>query len=159
MIGRRPLSNASAAAFPDAVEIIVVAVRAGHTPTRAVLAAAELCHPCLCPAFEAFEHRLMRGASFADALSSLGEAIGPSARPIVDAMATADRYGLPLGPVLDRLVDEARVERRRHAANAARRLPIALAFPLVVCSLPAFVLLAVIPAVLGAVASLRDSLP
>ena len=74
-------------------------------------------------------------------------------------VATAVRYGLPLAPVLDRLIDEARAERRRHAAEAARRLPVALSFPLVVCSLPSFVLLAIVPAVLGAVASLGDSLP
>ena len=147
------------AAFPDAIELIVVAVRAGRTPTDAVLAAARAADPVLTPAFDAFEHRLRRGAAFADALMAFAELIGGPAVPMADAMATADRYGLPLAPVLDRLVDEARAERRRQAAEAARRLPVALSFPLVTCSLPAFVLLAIVPAVLGAVASLGDSLP
>jgi tight adherence protein C len=159
MIGPRRHQDRLAAAFPDAVEVIVVAVRAGHSPTDAVRAAATMSDPCLVPAFAAFEHRLARGASFADALAELGTVVGSSARPIVDVIATADRYGLPLAPALDRVVDEARAERRRHAAHATRRLPVALSFPLVTCSLPAFVLLAVVPAVLGAVASLRTSLP
>jgi tight adherence protein C len=34
-----------------------------------------------------------------------------------------------------------------------------LSFPLVVCTLPSFVLLAIVPAVLGAIAALRDSVP
>lgn len=147
------------AALPDAIELIVVAVRAGRSPTDAVLTAGRDADPVLSEAFEAFEHRLRRGAAFADALGAFGELIGGAAVPMVDAMATADRYGLPLAPVLDRLIDEARAERRRNAAEAARRLPVALSFPLVVCSLPSFVLLAIVPAVLGAVTALGDSLP
>ena len=156
---RRRVAAARRAAFPDTVELIVIAVRSGRSPTEAVGVAASLSAGVLAPAFEAFAHRLHRGAAFADALASFGDVVGPTARPFVDAMATADRYGLPLAPVLDRLVDEARAERRRQAAEAARRLPVALSFPLVVCSLPAFVLLAIVPAVLGAVAALGDSLP
>lgn len=147
------------AALPDAVELIVVAVRAGRSPTDAVIAAGGDVDPVLAPVFEAFEHRLHRGAGFADAIGAFGDEIGGAAVAMADAMATAVRYGLPLAPVLDRLIDEARAERRRHAAEAARRLPVALSFPLVVCSLPSFVLLAIVPAVLGAVASLGDSLP
>lgn len=148
-----------ARAFPETVEFVVMAIRAGHSPTQAVLAAGQMCNVVLSPAFEAFEHRLARGGAFADALGAMGEEVGPTALPIVDAMVTADRYGLPLAPVLDRLIDEARDERRRQAAEQARRLPVALAFPLVTCSLPSFVLLAVVPAVLGAITSLRTSLP
>lgn len=147
------------AALPDAVELIVIAVRSGRSPTDAVRSAAATCDRSLRPAFDAFEHRLHRGASFADSLAEFADVVGPAAHPFADAIATADRYGLPLAPVLDRLVDEARAERRRRSAEAARRLPVALSFPLVVCSLPAFVFLAIVPAVLGALASLGDSLP
>lgn len=151
--------RARARAFPDAVELMVVAIRAGLSPTAAVRAAAELSDPVLAPAFDSFEHRISRGGTFADGFAALGDAIGAGAAPVVDAMVTADRYGLPLAPVLDRLVDEARTERRRQAAERARRLPVALSFPLVTCSLPSFILLTVVPAVLGAVSSLRSSLP
>ena len=156
---RRSRTAARTIALPDAVELIVVSIRAGWSPTEAVRETARFAADCLAPAFEAFEHRLHRGAGFADALVAFGEVVGPASLPLVEAMAHADRYGLPLAPVLDRLVDEARAERRRHAASAARRLPISLSFPLVTCSLPAFVLLAIVPAVLGAVAALGDSLP
>ena len=70
-------------------------------------------------------------------------------------MAGADRDGLPLGPVLDRLADEARAARRRLGEAEARRLPVRLTFPLVTCTLPSFVLLAIAPAVLGALSTLR----
>jgi hypothetical protein len=66
---------------------------------------------------------------------------------------------LPLTPVLDRLTDEANAGRRRAGEAAARRLPVRLSFPLVVCTLPSFVLLAIAPAVLGALSTVRGSAP
>ncbi len=69
------------------------------------------------------------------------------------------RDGLPLAPVLDRLTDEASAGRRRQGEAAARRLPVRLSFPLVACTLPSFVLLAIAPAVLGALSTLRANAP
>ena len=37
--------------------------------------------------------------------------------------------------------------------------PVKLSFPLVVCTLPSFVLLAIVPAALGAISTLRASAP
>lgn len=153
------LARDRAAAFPDAVEVLVVAIRAGHGPTAAVRSARRCADAVLDPAFAAFEHRLARGGTFADGFAALGEIVGPASAPVVDAMVAADRYGLPFTPVLDRLIDEARSSRRRQASERARRLPVALSFPLVGCCLPSFVLLTVVPAVFGALSSLRTSLP
>ena len=75
------------------------------------------------------------------------------------AVASADRDGLPLGPVLDRLAAEARAARRRLGEAEARRLPVRLTFPLVACTLPSFVLIAIAPAVLGALSTLRTTAP
>ena len=74
-------------------------------------------------------------------------------------IATADRDGLPLAPALDRLAADARTTRRRLGEAAARRLPVRLIFPLVTCTLPSFVLLAIAPAVLGALSTLRGRAP
>jgi tight adherence protein C len=87
----------------------------------------------------------------------LRDEIGPSAGALVDAIAGAERYGLPLAPVLERLADDARAARRRIGEADARRLPFKLSFPLVVCTLPSFVLLAIAPSVLAAISSLGDS--
>jgi tight adherence protein C len=143
--------------LPDLVELIVIAVRAGVTPTAALPLVAPNAPTPLRSALDEVEHRMRRGQRLADALPVLVDVIGPEATVFVDALATADRYGLPLAPVLDRLADDIRAERRRRAESQARTLPVKLAFPLVVCTLPSFVLLAIVPAVLGALSTLRGS--
>lgn len=154
---RRP--SAALDDLPDVVELVVIAVRAGATPSAAVVAAASLAPASVRPAFDEVVHRIGRGQRLADALGALVEQLGPDAAGFVDALATADRYGLPLGPVLDRLADDIRAERRRAGERHARTLPVRLAFPLVTCTLPSFVLIAIVPALLGAVSTLRGNAP
>ena len=145
--------------LPDLVELVVIAVRAGATPAAALALAAPNAPARLRPVLDEVEHRLRRGQRLADALLAFVESLGNGATVFVDALATADRYGLPLGPVLDRLADDIRAERRRRAEQQARTLPVKLSFPLVLCTLPSFVLLAIVPALLGAVSTLRGSSP
>lgn len=145
--------------IPDLIELVIVGVRAGLTPAAALEAAGAHAPDPVGAAVAEVVHRLRRGARLADALVALPEQLGPAANLLADSLATADRYGLPLEPVLDRLATDARTERRRQAERHARTLPVRLAFPLVVCTLPAFVLLAIVPAVLGALSTLRGLTP
>lgn len=153
------------AGWPDAIELVILGIHAGATPLAAVEAATARLEGAthvdsrVRLAFDEVVHRVHRGAGLADALGAIPELLGPAATEFADSIATADRYGLPLAPVLDRLAAEVRAERRRSAEIEARSLPVRLSFPLVLCTLPSFVLLAIAPAVLGAIAALRDSVP
>jgi tight adherence protein C len=146
-----------AEALPDFIELVIVAIRAGLSPAHAFTVAATQAPHSIRPAVADVVHRLERGARLADALEALPDCLGSAATTFSDALGTADRYGLPLEPVLDRLATDARDQRRREAERHARTLPVRLAFPLVVCTLPSFVLLAIAPALLGAVSTLRQS--
>lgn len=152
-ISRRAAHRAAERAFPDAIELIVLAVRAGHVPAAAVAAVMPHLPATVQRAFEEVTARTTAGARFADALSALTEQLGPMAAPLVDSFAAADRYGLPLAPVLDRLADEARRQRRRQADTLARQLPVRMSVPLVLCTLPSFVFLAIVPLLLAALLS------
>jgi len=145
-------------ALPDAVELLVLCVHAGCSPTQAVLALAPRAPPALRPVLAEVELRLRRGRTLAEALAALSST-GRLGRDVAQAIAAADRDGLPLAPVLDRLAGAARAARRRRGEADARRLPVRLTFPLVLCTLPSFVLLAIAPAVLGAVSTLRAEVP
>lgn len=146
-------------ALPDAIEQLVLVIRSGLSPSAAIEAITDQVGEPLHDTFAEAGHRLHRGQRLADALDVFLEQLGPAAAAFADALATADRYGLAIGPVLDQLAIDVRTERRRRAERQARTLPVKLSFPLVTCTLPSFVLLAVVPAVMGAVSTLRGSLP
>ncbi len=142
------------AAYPDAIDLVVLAVRAGFLPSAAVAVATPHMPSDVRPAFGMVTARTAAGERFADALAAL-DGLGPVARPLIDSFAAADRYGLALAPVLERLSSDARQQRRRAVDAAARQLPVRLALPLVLCTLPSFVLLAIVPLLLGAFSSLH----
>ena len=141
--------------FPDALDLLVLSIRAGYLPAQAVVEITPFLPRPLEPAFAAVAKAINDGERFADALAHLVAHLGPIALPLVDSLSAADRYGLPLAPVLERLAFEARQQRRRDADAAARELPVRLAMPLVLCTLPSFVLLAIVPLLLGALSSLH----
>lgn len=71
--------------------------------------------------------------------------LGPAGR----TLARAADSGAPVADVLARLSDDARSESRAAGAEAARRAGVLAVAPLGLCFLPAFVLLGVVPVVVG----------
>jgi tight adherence protein C len=151
--------TAARAALPDLIELVIIGVRAGLTPAAAVEMAATHTRPELAAVLAEVTHHMHRGKRLADALDELPSWLGQHAGYFTDALITADRYGLPLGPVLDQLAADVRADRSRQAQQQARTLPVRLSFPLVVCTLPSFVLLAIAPAVLGAISTITGTAP
>lgn len=145
--------------LPDTIELTIIAIGAGLAPAAALLDAGYRASPPIREAIADVEHRLHRGQRLADAIGALPERLGPVANAFADGLSTADRYGLPLEPVLERLAVGVRADRRRLAEQRARTLPVRLSFPLVVCTLPSFVLLAIVPALLGALSTLQATRP
>lgn len=152
--GRRRRRQRVEAGFAHAVEMLILAVRAGYLPVTAMGLIAARCDPPIDDSFHRVVDQVRQGRRFADALSSLTDDLGPLAVPLVDTLAAADRYGLPLGPTLDRLAADATAHRRRAAEARVRQLPVRLAAPMVLCTLPSYVLLAIAPLLIGAISSL-----
>jgi pilus assembly protein TadC len=65
------------------------------------------------------------------------------------AMVRAHRSGAPLADTLVRVAADARRERRSRALAAARSVAVSSAAPLTMCFLPAFLLVGVVPTVIG----------
>jgi tight adherence protein C len=142
--------------FPDALEVFAVALQSGATPLQAMQLVAHHADDAIAAAFATAGDRIESGQLLDDALEQLVVQLGPRALVLVDTIRSSMRTGLPLAPMLERLADDARQHRRRHAEASARELPVRLSFPLVVCTLPAFVLVAIAPLVIGALSSLRS---
>ncbi len=142
-------------ALPDAVDLLRLAVLAGATPRSAIAAVANHGEGAVADAFAEAQRRIDAGSALADELDRLSDSLGDLARPLLGVLRSAALDGAPLAPALDRLADELRADRRRHAEADARRLPVRMLFPLVCCALPALVLLAIVPLLVGTVRSLH----
>lgn len=157
-IGRRRAAQRRVdAALPSTIEMLVLVVHAGLTPHQAVELLCERAPPPARPALREVRRRTLRGTPLAEALSALPEILGPSAASVADTLAMAERHGTPIAHALEQLSLEARERRRRRSEATARTLPVRMSFPLVGCTLPSFVLVAIAPAVMAAMVSLGDS--
>ena len=145
--------------FPDVVDLLVLTTSAGMPVPAALDAIGARPGGPLGPAIAAAADHMAHGGTTAEALDRLLVIAGPVAHPLIDALVEHDRYGTPLRPILERVVVEARTKRRRHAEEAARRLPVTLLFPLVLTTLPAFFLLAIVPLIAGSLGSLGPLVP
>lgn len=94
-----------------------------------------------------------------DPLSSYGDhGRRDPVRGLVAALARAMDSGAPLADTVAAVADDQRRRRRWSAEAAARRAGVHAIGPLVVCFLPAFVLLGVVPVVLGIAAAVLSNL-
>jgi tight adherence protein C len=142
-------------ALPEVVDLLGLAVGAGLTVPMAVTAVARRHHGPIADELARVVEEAGHGRRWADALDEASTRLGPAARPVLAALVASERYGAPLADALVVLAAEARADRRRRAEEAARRVPVKLLFPLVLCVLPAFVLLTLAPLLAGALGSLR----
>lgn len=141
-------------AVPELVDLFRLAVGAGLSVHQVIPVVVPHAPEVSLPALREVQRRVAVGARLGDALDALDE-LGEPVRPLVSALRAAAFDGVALAPALDRAAADARLQRRRSAEISARRLPVQLLFPLVLCVLPAFGLLAVVPLIVAALGSLR----
>jgi len=139
---------------PEVIDLLTLALGAGLNVSDAVAAVARWAPGPVGDALAAAHRAVERGEAVAVALESARDRCGPAATGLFGALIAADRYGTPLLVALDRLGQDARLDRRRAAEERARRVPVQLLFPLVVCVLPAFGLLTVVPLLVNSLGTL-----
>ncbi len=159
VLGRRRIvaveAEATRRCLPDTVDLLRLAVGAGATPRLALAAAAQHGEGPLAVELRELDRRLRAGSPLAVELDRIAASQGAPVLALVGVVRAAALDGAPLAPALDRLADELRADRRRHAEAEARRLPVKLLLPLVCCALPALVLLSIVPLVVGTLRSLH----
>jgi tight adherence protein C len=155
---RRRLATIVDRRLPDAIDVVAASLRAGYSPIETLFLAARHVDPCLRPAFELAVRDIEEGGRFVDALGVIERRLGPVVRPLVEALDAGHRLGVPLDDVVERLSHDARASRQRLLERSARELTIELSLPLVVCVLPSFLVLVVVPTLVGTLSRLDISL-
>lgn len=132
--------------IPEVVGLLGVAASAGLNPHRSIQVVSELVDGPIAPLMARAGALARAGYTAAESLTSIAEASGlDEFRSMSRAFGASERQGAPLAPALRRLGRDLAEQRRRRAESAARKAPVRVLFPLVICVLPAFVLLAVVP--------------
>ena len=148
------LDGARRQSTPELVDLFRLAVGAGLSIHQVVEVVQPLAPPVFAPALLEVRRRVSLGQRLGDALDVFDE-FGDPVRPLVAALRSSAFDGVALSPALERVADDARLQRRRWAEINARRLPVQLLFPLIVCILPAFGLLAIVPLIMSSLGSLH----
>ncbi len=144
------------AALPDALDLLAACALAGMSLDRALRTVAPDVSGALGDAIRDALRALDVGMRRATAYRLLAErAPVPEVRSLVRALERAERYGTSIATTLVAQARELRARRRVAAEEAARTAPVKMLFPLVVCFLPAFVILTVAPVVLSALRSFK----
>lgn len=130
--------------LPDVIDLLRIAVDGGLTVHDALVAVVAHGDGDIVDALAAVLARVDQGDRLGDALP-MASALGPAAQGFVDTLVAAERYGTSAARELDRAATEARIARRRRGEESARRVPVKMLFPLVLCTLPALGLLTVLP--------------
>lgn len=92
--------------------------------------------------------------STGELIDSLEVQLGEHAGGFISALRASEQWGVPVTDSVERLSFEARLKLRHQCEAQARKLPIAMLFPLVFCVLPAFALLTVVPSLITTLRSL-----
>jgi Flp pilus assembly protein TadB len=138
--------------LPLAVDLLVACVTAGQAPSAAVAVVADALPGSLGARFRSVAARLALGADPELVWRDL--AADPALGPLGNALARSARTGGSVTTALARCADDLRRERRAQAATVARSVGVRAAAPLGACFLPAFLLIGVVPTIVGAFGTL-----
>lgn len=134
--------------LPFAVDLLVACVAAGRSPTAGVAAVAEAIPGALGDRLREVSGRLALGADHERVWRDL--AADPVLAPLGHSLARSTHTGSSVTAVLTRCADDVRRQRRARADTVARGVGVRAAAPLGACFLPAFLLIGVVPTIVGA---------
>lgn len=138
------------------VELLAVGVRSGSAAVETIRLLAAVGPPVLRTSLTRVCEVVDRGERLDTALAELGT--DRRSRRLATLLVDCSRDGSPLAPALDHLADDLRSEARRLHHTAIGELPVRLTPPLVLCTLPAVVLIAIAPVAVAALRAVRADL-
>jgi tight adherence protein C len=136
--------------LPDMLDMLVISVEAGLGFDQAVAKIVGATKGPLAQEFGRALQEIQAGTDRATALRNLEErAEVPELNAFIMAMVQADVFGISVSNVLTTQAQEIRLRRRQHAEEVAQKAPVKIVFPVVVCILPASLLVVAGPAVIA----------
>jgi len=136
--------------LPDVLDQMTISVAAGLGFEAALSQAANNGKGPLADELSRTLHDIAVGRSRREAYNALvGRTDVTDLKRFVAAVNQADAYGIAIADVLKSQAEEMRLKRRQRAEEQAMKVPVKVAFPLMLCFLPALLISVVGPAMLG----------
>lgn len=136
--------------LPDMLDMLTISVEAGLGFDQAVSRYVRRSRGPLGKEFGIALMEIQAGKSRREALRSMAErADVPELRTFIMAIVQADVFGVSVSDVLRTQSREMRLKRRQRAEEIAQKAPAKMAFPLILCILPATIIVVIVPAIVG----------
>jgi Flp pilus assembly protein TadB len=142
-----------AADLPTGVDLLGSCLDAGAAPESALVSVSRALGGPVGEEFLAIHHRLDVGVDPAQVWRTVAD--HPQLGPLGRAVGRAHQTGAPVGRAVHRLADELRDRARAEVETRARSIEVKAAAPLGLCLLPAFVVLGVVPMIVGVFSSMQ----
>jgi tight adherence protein C len=137
-------------ALPDMLDMLTISVEAGLAFDGAVAKLVSNGSGPLAEEFSRMLKEVQAGISRQDAFRHLADRTGVAEiSTFCMAMIQADVFGISVANVLRTQARDMRVRRRQAAEEAAQKAPVKIVFPLILCILPATLIVILGPAVVG----------
>ena len=146
-------------ALPDTLDLLTISVEAGLGFDGALTKVIKNSQGPLAEEFSKMLSECQVGISRKEALKNLAERNDvPELRSFVAAMVQADVLGISISKVLHTQAHEMRLKRRQKAEEIAMKTPVKMVFPVVLCILPATLIVIVGPGAIRIFATLLPAL-
>jgi tight adherence protein C len=133
----------------DTIDLLTISVEAGLAFDAALLHARRSMKGPLSEEIGRMLHEMQLGIARSDAMRNLSDRTNvEELRSFVLAMVQADVFGVSVANVLRSQSQELRTKRRQRAEERAMKIPVKLLFPMIVCILPALLIIVVGPGVI-----------
>ncbi len=139
----------------DSIDQLTICVEAGLGFDAALARVATTTEGPLTDELQHTISDIQAGVPRAQALRTLADrAQIPEIRQLVTALLQAQKHGVPMAETVRSQSAEMRVKRKQRTEERAAKLTVKMLFPIIVCFLPVFMIITVVPALISIVSAI-----
>ncbi len=136
--------------LPDFLDMLTISVEAGLGFDAAIAKLVRTTRGPLAQEFARMLQQVQAGVDRASALRGMSDRTGVAELDsFIGAIIQAETFGISIASVLRVQAKEMRLKRRQYAEERAQKVPVKIVFPIILCILPATMIIVIGPAVIS----------
>jgi tight adherence protein C len=136
--------------IPDFLDMLTISVEAGLGFDAAIAKLVRTTHGPLAQEFARMLQQVQVGVDRVTALKGMSQRTEvPELDSFISSVIQAETFGISIANVLRTQAKEMRLKRRQYAEERAQKVPVKIIFPIVLCILPATMIIVLGPAVVS----------